>query len=136
MTDPYDPPRPRDYALQQELDSCASRSAKGIPHPRNSAALSCSSAGYATTSTRPRPTSARPAAGTRPAKNAPGIAAQTAGREAERDHSASLAVQLARRSDNATNFGAVQVAGKGTLQRYRASPRPNHPSGRRRAPAP
>jgi len=33
MTDPYDPPRPRDYALQQELDSLREQEREGHSTP-------------------------------------------------------------------------------------------------------
>lgn len=33
MTDPYDPPRPRDYALQEELDSLREQEREGHATP-------------------------------------------------------------------------------------------------------
>jgi len=33
MTDPYDPPRPRDYALEQELDSLREQEREGHATP-------------------------------------------------------------------------------------------------------
>jgi hypothetical protein len=33
MTDPYDPPRPRDYALQEELDSLRKQEREGHSTP-------------------------------------------------------------------------------------------------------
>jgi hypothetical protein len=33
MTDPYDPPRPRDYALQEELDSLREQEREGHTTP-------------------------------------------------------------------------------------------------------
>jgi hypothetical protein len=34
MTDPYEPPRPRDYALQEELDSLHEQEAEGHSTPK------------------------------------------------------------------------------------------------------
>jgi hypothetical protein len=34
MSDPYDPPRPRDYALQQELDSLHEQEREGHETPK------------------------------------------------------------------------------------------------------
>jgi hypothetical protein len=34
MTDPYDPPRPRDYALQEELDSLREQEREGHSTPK------------------------------------------------------------------------------------------------------
>jgi hypothetical protein len=34
MTDPYDPPRPRDYALQEELDSLHEQEREGHSTPK------------------------------------------------------------------------------------------------------
>jgi len=34
MTDPYDPPRPRDYALQEELDSLREQEREGHATPK------------------------------------------------------------------------------------------------------
>jgi len=34
MTDPYDPPRPRDYALQEELDSLNEQEREGHETPK------------------------------------------------------------------------------------------------------
>jgi len=34
MTDPYDPPRPRDYALQEELDSLREQEREGHQTPK------------------------------------------------------------------------------------------------------
>jgi hypothetical protein len=34
MTDPYDPPRPRDYALQEELDSLREQEREGHGTPK------------------------------------------------------------------------------------------------------
>jgi hypothetical protein len=34
MTDPYEPPRPRDYALQEELDSLHEQESEGHSTPK------------------------------------------------------------------------------------------------------
>jgi len=79
MTDPYDPPRPRDRAIEQELESLREQEREGHARPTSSAEPSNSSAGCTPTSTRPRSASAVSTTATRTIrKNTPGIAVELA----------------------------------------------------------